>query len=39
MTEFLEGSLVVPFPLVAGAVGLIFCATLIYFVRRPKDDD
>ena len=33
-TSWLEGSIELPFPLVAGVVGLITLATLVYFARR-----
>lgn len=35
-TSWLDGSIVVPFPYVSAAVGLIFLAMLVYFVRRDR---
>lgn len=33
-TAWLEGSVEVPFPVVATVVGMIILATLVYFARR-----
>ena len=33
-SSWLDGSIVVPFPVVAAVVGLIILATLVYFARK-----
>ena len=33
-TTWLEGSVEVPFPIVAAVVGVVILATLVYFARR-----
>lgn len=33
-SSWLEGSIVVPFPVVAAVVGLIILAVLVYFARK-----
>lgn len=35
-TSWLDGTIEVPFPLVAGVVGVVILITLVYFARRAE---